>query len=133
MNDQHVLGLEWLLLTRTILPLADEALLIRAHMVIIQVLKNKNENFQEKSGTFRKKTHLNQLVLSVKVSITIDPMTMCFEKLLLLLLVIQQILVIDIGGTGGSLLDQDRLMLGHCLSCSFSFHFLLVTAAMVHG
>ena len=30
--------------------------------------------------------------------------------------------------------SSNRLMLGHCLSCSsFSFHFLLVTAAMVHG
>ncbi len=39
MNDQHVLGLEWLLLTSTILPLAHKALLIGAHMVIIQVLE----------------------------------------------------------------------------------------------
>ena len=42
MNDQHVLGLERLLLTSTILPLANEALLIGAHVVIIQVLKTSN-------------------------------------------------------------------------------------------
>ena len=39
MNDQHVLSLERLLFTSTIFPLANEAFLIGAHMLIIQMLK----------------------------------------------------------------------------------------------
>ena len=44
MNDQHVLGLERLLFTSTIFPLANEAFLIGTHMLIIQMLKERNNH-----------------------------------------------------------------------------------------
>ncbi len=44
MYDEHVLGLEGFLLSRTVPPLAHEMLLVRVDMVIRDVLKQKEEN-----------------------------------------------------------------------------------------
>ena len=47
MNDQHVLGLERLLFTSTIFPLANEAFLIGTHMLIIQMLNREKKYHHE--------------------------------------------------------------------------------------